>query len=152
MTFLYPFIKRSSLLVLFFAVAVQASAQEKSYAVNSTNNNNPPQVSDPGSGIIQPFIKIRGRAERKVALAWPSFSQDVSHYVIERSTDGRRFQEVGLLFTVGAEEPRFDFTDKFRANYTGPLYYRLRVEFLDGNAVYTPVTIMKAIVNSEKYP
>jgi hypothetical protein len=42
------------------------------------------------------------------------------------------------------EEPYFEFVDRFRSAYMGQLFYRVRVEGLDGGVVYSPVTILKA--------
>jgi hypothetical protein len=149
MTFLYPIIRTGFLFILLLVAAIKVNAQEKSYAANAKESRSPQMSIQQRNGIKDPYVKVRGRTEKKVALAWPSFAEEVSHYVIERSIDGRAYQEVGLLFTVGAEEPVFDFTDKFRTAYLGPLYYRLRVERLDGSSAYTPVTTLSAVQSSQ---
>jgi hypothetical protein len=95
-----------------------------------------------------PVVKVKSRSERAVNLIWPAFSGDVSQYILERSIDARKFQEVSVVVALYAgDEPVFEFSDKFRNAYEGPLYYRLRVEGLDGSIVYTPVTILKAMQN-----
>ena len=95
-----------------------------------------------------PVVKIKNRSDKNVNLIWPAFTGDVSQYVLERSTDARRFQEVSVVVAAfGDDEPVYEFTDRFRAAYAGPLYYRLRVEGLDGSVVYTPVTTLKAMQN-----
>jgi hypothetical protein len=109
-------------------------------AVTSTQAQN--KISDP-------VVKVKNRSEKNVNLIWPAFSGDVSQYVLERSTDARRFQEVSVVVAMfgSDEEPLYEFTDRFRSSYSGPLYYRLRVEGLDGSVIYTPVTILKAMQN-----
>jgi hypothetical protein len=93
-----------------------------------------------------PVVKVKNRSDKNVNLIWPAFTGDVSQYVLERSTDAQRFQEVSVVVAMfGSEEPVFEFNDRFRSPYAGPLYYRLRVEGLDGSVVYTPVTISKAL-------
>ena len=95
-----------------------------------------------------PVVKVKNRSEKNVNLVWPAFTGDVSQYVLERSTDARRFQEVSVVVAMfGSDEPVYEFSDRFRSAYAGPLYYRLRVEGLDGSVVYTPVTILKAMQN-----
>ena len=96
-----------------------------------------------------PVVKIKNRSDKNVNLIWPAFTGDVSQYVLERSTDARRFQEVSVVVAMfgSNEEPVYEFTDRFRSAYAGPLYYRLRVEGLDGSFVYTPVTSLKALQN-----
>ena len=98
--------------------------------------------------IIDPVVKVKSRSDKNVNLTWQAFTGDVSQYVLERSIDARRFQEVIVYVTMMSnDEPVYEFTDRFRSPYAGPLYYRLRVEGLDGSVVYTPVTILKAVQN-----
>jgi hypothetical protein len=93
-----------------------------------------------------PVVKVKDRSEKNVNLIWPAFTGDISQYVLERSTDARRFQEVSVVVAMfGSDEPVFEYNDRFRSAYTGALYYRLRLEGLDGSVVYTPVTILKAL-------
>ena len=121
---LYPSIKISLLAMMMIAFT-------PSYAQNKIND---------------PVVKVKNRSDKNVNLIWPAFTGDVSQYVLERSTDARRFQEVSVVVTMfGSEEPVYEFNDRFRSPYAGPLYYRLRVEGLDGSVVYTPVTTLKAL-------
>lgn len=92
--------------------------------------------------IVDPVVKVKGRADKTVGLTWMAFTGDVSQYVLERSTDGKRFVEVAAFYTLGNEEPFYEFTDRFKAAYPGPLYYRLRVEGQDGGMLYAPVTTL----------
>ena len=71
----------------------------------------------------------------------------VSHYVLERSFDGRTFEEQGLFFTGDWDaETEYSYVEKLRKPAAGPLFYRLRVVGVDGSVVYTPVTIVHAAV------
>ena len=98
------------------------------------------------SKLSEPVVKVKNRNEKNVNLIWPAFTGDVSQYILERSTDAQRFQEVSVVVAMfGSDEPVYEFSDRFRSPYAGPLYYRLRVEGLDGSVVYTPVTILKAM-------
>lgn len=131
------------LLVAFTIATLSLSAQEKSYAVAA---NNAPLTNYSRTNITDPFVKVKFRGERSVSLLWQAFTGDVSQYVLERSVDGRKFQEIGAFVTVmNNDEPYFEFVDRFRSPYMGPLFYRVRVEGLDGGIVYTPVTILKAV-------
>jgi hypothetical protein len=107
-----------------------------------------------GAGIYaqnkatDPVVVVKNRSDKNVNIAWPAFSGDVSQYVLERSIDARRFQEICVYVSMlSNDEASFEFTDRFRTPYAGPLYYRLRVEGLDGSVVYTPVTTLKAVQN-----
>jgi hypothetical protein len=126
MKVLRPSINISLLLMLLFAVT-------SLHAQNKTGD---------------PVVKVKNRSEKNVNLIWPAFTGDISQYVLERSTDARRFQEVSVVVAMfGSDEPVYEFNDRFRSAYAGPLYYRLRLEGLDGSVVYTPVTILKALQN-----
>jgi hypothetical protein len=124
MKVLSPSIKISLLVMMMIAFT-------SSYAQNKKN---------------EPVVKVKNRSDKNVNLIWPAFTGDVSQYVLERSTDARRFQEVSVVVAMfGSDEPVFEYNDRFRSSYAGPLYYRLRVEGLDGSVVYTPVTMSKAM-------
>ena len=97
---------------------------------------------------IEAVVKVKSRTDKNVNLVWPAFAGDVSQYVLERSTDARKFQEITVFVAMfGNDEPSYEFSDRFKSSYAGPLYYRLRIEGLDGSVVYTPVTILKAVQN-----
>ncbi|HUQ64662.1 MAG TPA: hypothetical protein VM101_00805 [Flavitalea sp.] len=95
-----------------------------------------------------PVVIVKNRSDKNVNLSWPAFTGDVSQYVLERSIDARKFQEICVYVSMFSNnEASFEFTDRFRSPYAGPLYYRLRIDGLDGSVVYTPVTILKAVQN-----
>lgn len=96
------------------------------------------------SQIVDPVVKVKGRTEKMVSLEWRAYEGDVSQYVLERSTDGKSYSEVIAFFTLNNEEPYYEFKDRFKSQYPGPLYYRLRIEGQDGGMIYAPVTILYA--------
>ncbi|MBL7697645.1 MAG: hypothetical protein JNK79_05785 [Chitinophagaceae bacterium] len=97
------------------------------------------------SKIVDPVVKVKGRSDKMVSLVWKAYTGDVSQYVLERSTDGKKFVEVSAFFTLSNDEPYYEFDDRFKSSYPGPLYYRLRVEGQDGGMIYAPVTILYAV-------
>lgn len=114
---------------LFFFACILLAAQ----TINAQSKN------------IDPFVKVTARTDRTVSLIWPAYTGDVSNYVLERSIDGKKFQEVISFFTLSNDEPSYEFTDRFKSPYPGPLYYRVRVEGQDGGMLYAPVTILYAV-------
>jgi hypothetical protein len=123
-----------------------AQAQKDSYASFSTKKISP-DYSAVNSEKNEPYIKIQGRTDRKIVLSWAPFAGGVSHYVLERSMDGRTFEEAGIFFTGDWDnEQEYFYTEKFHKPYSGPLFYRLRVVGVEGSVIYTPVTIMNATV------
>jgi len=100
------------------------------------------------NNVIEPVIKVKSRSDKNVNLVWRAFTGDVSQYILERSIDARKFQEIAVFVAMFSnDEPTYEFTDRFRNSYNGPLYYRLRIEGLDGTVIYTGVTVLKAVQN-----
>lgn len=125
------------MLIMFFSII--ATAQSGDIASSSHTK---PIYNSARTGNIGPVIKVKGRSEKKVLLNWSPFNGAVSHYVLERSLDGRNYHEAGVLFTGDWEdEPEYFYTDKLSRSYAGPLYYRLRVVGLDGTEIYTAPSI-----------
>ncbi|MDO6432976.1 T9SS type A sorting domain-containing protein [Flavitalea sp. BT771] len=60
-------------------------------------------------------------------------------FIVERSTDGAGFHEIGVV--NGAGEPSYAFTDDAPA--AGMNYYRLKMEDLDGSASYSEIVSLK---------
>lgn len=139
-----------TLIPVFLAILAigTTKAQDASYASLSKDNTSSSSgysVSRPQ--VNEPYIKITARTQTKIMLTWSPFKGAVSHYVLERSTDGHIFEEAGVLFTGDWEtEPDYFYADKFRKPYAGPLFYRLRVVGLEGSVIYTPVTILNPAV------
>jgi hypothetical protein len=73
-----------------------------------------------------------------VGLTWETKSREATRFIIERSTDGQRFESVGAVavderVAEGADGTmRFRFAD--RPPETALLYYRIRQEFADEDA------------------
>jgi hypothetical protein len=127
MKVLSPYIRIFLLLLITVALSASSYAQKK---------------------VVDPVVKVINRSDKNVNLAWQAFTGDVSQYVLERSTDARKFYEISVFVAMfGDEEPSYEFNDRFKASYAGPLYYRLRVEGLDGSVVFTPVTTIRAMQN-----
>jgi hypothetical protein len=72
----------------------------------------------------------------KVDLKWTTSSEkNVSHFSIEKSTDGIHFSERGLVFAFGntSETKNYSFTDgNINVSQVGVIYYRLRSVDIDG--------------------
>ncbi len=65
----------------------------------------------------------------KVDLKWAiSSEKDISHYSIEKSTDGKNYSQAGIVFAFGnGSEPMvYPFSDKnINSAYEGVIYYRI---------------------------
>ncbi|HEU4609638.1 MAG TPA: T9SS type A sorting domain-containing protein, partial [Chitinophagaceae bacterium] len=82
----------------------------------------------------------------KVDLSWTtSQEREVSHFTIERSTNGVDYKEVGLVFAAdnAALHTNYDFKDPINTITSGVLYYRLRMVDTDGKYQYSPVRLIR---------
>ncbi len=74
----------------------------------------------------------------KVDLKWTTASEkNVSHFSIEKSTDGINYSETGLVFAYGntSETINYSFPDKnINTTKAGVIYYRLRSVDIDGKS------------------
>jgi hypothetical protein len=79
-------------------------------------------------------------ADDHVVLNWSTASeQDASHFVVERSADGDRFEPIGQVAAAGTTmvTSSYRFIDQRPVNGTN--FYRLRTVDIDGKTGYTQV-------------
>lgn len=82
----------------------------------------------------------------KVNLKWTtSHEVELSHFTIERSTNGVEYKEVGLVFASGDAGLRtnYSFDDKLPVETKAVIYYRLRMVDVDGKYQYSPVQLIR---------
>ncbi|MCU0335361.1 MAG: T9SS type A sorting domain-containing protein, partial [Chitinophagaceae bacterium] len=66
-------------------------------------------------------------------LQWETaFESNIKAYAVERSADGRRFEQIGRVSAANAASARYQFTD--RQPLSGANYYRLQTLELDGSS------------------
>lgn len=104
-----------------------------------TNNNNPVPVT-----LLSQRI---GLVNGYPVLKWTTATEkNASHFVVERSQDGKRFTEAGKVKATGnsAVLRNYQFTD-----YNNPItanstwYYRLNMVDMDGSSEYAPVMLLE---------
>jgi hypothetical protein len=81
-----------------------------------------------------------GKEEKGIALTWETaWEVDNRHFIVERSTDGLRFQPVGRVEAAGTADyaQSYRFVDEEPA--AGVNYYRLQQVDFDGTATYSEV-------------
>ncbi len=72
----------------------------------------------------------------KVNLLWAAASEiNVSHFVVEKSTDGKNFTSAGVVFATGtgAARTEYSFTDPVVLETNAIIYYRLKTVENDGS-------------------
>lgn len=82
----------------------------------------------------------------KVDLKWVTASEiNVSHFIVEKSTDGVNFSDAGLVFAYGnaVDKATYTLADNVAANQTGVIYYRLRSVDIDGKSELSETRIIR---------
>jgi hypothetical protein len=82
----------------------------------------------------------------KVDLKWTTATEEnVSHFVVERSTDGINFSDAGLVFAVGnsTQKINYSLTDDISNVNATVIYYRLCSVDNDGKFTYSEVRIIR---------
>lgn len=87
------------------------------------------------------LTNIQATTEKKtVKLSWRTASEDnASHYSIERSLNGERFQAVDNVPATGSRDSETGYTYTDQHPVTGDNFYRLKMVDLDGTFGYSPV-------------
>jgi hypothetical protein len=79
-------------------------------------------------------------------LKWVTSSEiNVSHFAVEKSTDGKNFTDAGMVFAYGSTSAKvsYNFSDNLSAETSSVVYYRLRSEDIDGKAQYSDTRIIR---------
>lgn len=94
------------------------------------------------------------KAGSSVALNWSTeMEKNVSHYVVERSTNGTDFADAGLIFTAESNSSvhkEYSFNDDVKNVSAGLLYYRLRIVDLDGRYEQSAIRIIRTDEEKER--
>lgn len=83
---------------------------------------------------------------KNVNLSWTSATEvDFSHYVVERSTDGKNYSDVALVFAYGntASPENYQYKDANVTSASGIIYYRLRLVEQSNEISYSSVRVIK---------
>jgi hypothetical protein len=82
----------------------------------------------------------------KVDLKWSTATEtNLSHFVIERSTDGTNFSDAGMVFAYGNTTSKSDyaFTDNISNIQSVIVYYRLHSVDVDGKNQYSQTRVIR---------
>jgi Secretion system C-terminal sorting domain len=88
----------------------------------------------------------------KADLKWTTSQEiNVSHFVIEKSFDGRNFNDAGLVFAYDntSEKANYIFSDNISNVQQGVIYYRLRSVDNDGKSQLSEIRIIRISKQSE---
>jgi hypothetical protein len=79
-------------------------------------------------------------------LKWATASEtNLSHFVIERSTDGINFNDAGVFFAYGnaTDKTNYSFSDNLNTIQSGVVYYRLYSAGNNGKGQYSDTRIIR---------
>jgi hypothetical protein len=83
----------------------------------------------------------------KADLRWTTATErNVSHFVVERSLDGKNYEDAGLVFAYGntTETMNYSFSDaKINTAKAGMIYYRLRSVDIDTKSQFSAVRMIR---------
>jgi len=85
-------------------------------------------------------------SEGKAELNWhTSAESNSSHFGVDRSLDGRNFETIGTVKSAGnsSSDKKYNFIDSELAKLPVTIYYRLRLEDLDGSFSYSRIITVK---------
>ncbi|MEI9945674.1 MAG: T9SS type A sorting domain-containing protein [Chitinophagaceae bacterium] len=90
--------------------------------------------------------------DKKSTLNWTTASElNLSHFVIEKSFDGKNFTDAGMVFAYGnsTEKRSYSFLDN-PGTTAGVVYYRLRSVDIDGKFEYSDTCVIKISKQAEQ--
>lgn len=88
----------------------------------------------------------------KVNLRWMTASEiNVSHFTVEKSSDGKNFTSAGMVFAQGTETAgkNYEFTDAVGNEKNAILYYRLKTNENDGSGQISEVKLIRLSSKTE---
>jgi hypothetical protein len=103
---------------------------------------------------LELFSATLSSNSNKADLRWVTSSEmNVSHFVVEKSTDGANYSEAGIVFAYGNSTTTrtYTFTDELANNQAAIIYYRLRSVDIDGKSQYSETRIIRIGKKSESY-
>jgi hypothetical protein len=101
-------------------------------------------VNSPLPVVLSAFSVKKNGSE--AVLNWSTdVEENVSHFVVEKSLNGRDFTEAGVVFTAGNSNLRreYSFKDDLKAITGGLVYYRLKIVDMDGKYEHSATRIIK---------
>lgn len=132
---------RKSIFLLFSSIITFAVfAGEPGAPTNAANSN--AEFSLPL--VLKSFNVVVN--SKKVQLNWVTgHEKDLSHFVIERSTNGIDYTEMSIVFAMGNSTAvqNYNFSDALNASAKGVIYYRLKLIDSRKRFQYSPVRLVR---------
>lgn len=91
-------------------------------------------------------VALNANNTNKVDLKWSTETEsNLSHIMVERSTDGKNFKDAALVFTYGntTATSAYAFADNISKINAGTIYYRLRSVDVDGTTQVSDIQTIR---------
>ena len=88
----------------------------------------------------------------KADLKWTTATEiNVSHFAVEKSTDGINFTEAGVVFAYGntTNKTNYSFSDNLSTDQASIIYYRLRSVDIDAKSEYSDTRVIRISKQSD---
>jgi Secretion system C-terminal sorting domain len=139
----------SSFTVKYGAKTIGAANGARQYSLYMKGFNYPNQIILPVK--LESFTAILNNNSNKVDLRWvTSYEKNVSHFMVEKSTDGKNYTDAGVVFAYGnsSDIMNYTFTDLINSQEK-IIYYRLRSVDADGKYDYSATRIIRTAKQTE---
>lgn len=82
---------------------------------------------------------------KDVNISWIGYEENFSHYVLQRSTDGKEFSDIAVIFAVNATtSTAYQYKDANVVSATGSVFYRLQlVDKIKEAVKYSDVKVIR---------
>jgi hypothetical protein len=138
---------RACLLTVILTCIIAAKRPEAVFTKTDLRSEN--QV-----GLVQGQAERLGFTAKLVEhiadLQWNSIEQGkVGYYTIEKSDNGSKFREVAILMTGENEsaDQVYRYQDKLRTSESKKIYYRVRLNYIQGNMQYSDLKRLEKTPN-----
>lgn len=134
----------SSFSVKYGATSTSTSNSSRQYSLYMKGFQYPSQVILP----LNLLSFTAGLNDNKTELKWTtSAEKNVSHFTIERSYDGKTFNEIATVFafgnTLATDKREYNYGDNITNAKSNIVYYRLRCVDIDEKYTYSSVRIIR---------
>ncbi|MBL7709914.1 MAG: T9SS type A sorting domain-containing protein [Chitinophagaceae bacterium] len=139
----------SSFTIKYGARTIGAANGTRQYSLYMKGFTYPNQITLPVK--LESFTAILNNNSNKVDLRWvTSYEKNVSHFVVEKSTDGKNYADAGVVFAYGNSSDIMNYilTDQV-SKQENIIYYRLRSVDADGKFDYSATRIIRTAKQTE---
>ena len=101
---------------------------------------------------LSAFNAVLNNNSKRVDLSWTTeYEKNVSHFIVERSTDGVNYSDAGMIFAYGntTDSKNYTMHDNISNLQATVIYYRLRSVDIDGKNELSNIRVIRIGKGSE---